>query len=305
MLINFVKNRNFILILSLLAGIFLPQGAVYLKHYTSWILVAVMLFSTSGIAFSALTDFRYLLKVTAVSILLNFVVLGSAILGLAYFLIDDPLIFAGFLVVAAGPPGVVVVPFSYSFKSDVRFAMSGILGAYLVSIFLTPLIISQLSSETIAYSSLVKTMLIIVVFPLLLSRLLRLKATAKFAERARGRVTDWGFALLIYTSIGLNKDLIFSDIDLLIRLLLVFGISMFGLGILYNVLMKKRLAADKIISRNLMLTTKSTGFSVAAALAIFDERAAIPAAVLSVVVLFYLMSVNLLQRLTLPKINQS
>ncbi len=298
MLLKIILNRNSVLLLSLALGIGLPGGANLFKDYTTWILAFIMLFSTSGIGFKALTDVRYMLRVTAVSVWLNYVVLGTVILGLAYLLIDDSLVFAGFVVIVAGPPGVAVVPFTHTYNSDVRFALSGILGTFIAAFVLTPLIISTFSSQTVALSALLETIVKIIVLPLVLSRILRLPKLQKFAEKARPEVVNWGFALLIYTAVGLNKSLIFSDIELLFRLLLVLIVGMYGTGIVYNLVMRKRLSERDIISRNLMLTIKSTGFSVATSLALFEPRAAIPAAVLSVVVLFYLLSVGFVQKIT-------
>lgn len=285
-------NRNIILLGSLVLGLTLPGGAVVFKSYTAWILAVIMLFSVTGIAFKSLLDYKYMLKVTGISLLLNYLVLGIVMTFAAYFLIDDPDVFTGFIVIAATPPGVAVVPFSYTYKSDVKFALTGILGTYLAAIFLTPLILSVFSEQSVEPQRLLITVLQVIVLPLALSRVFRLKALQKFTEKARGHFVNWGFALLIYTAIGLNRELIFSDTELLIKLCVVLGGSMFGLGILFNLIFKKRISSDKIISRNLMLTIKSTGFSVATALTLFDVKTAVPSAVLSIFVLLYLLSVK-------------
>ena len=47
------------------------------------------------------------------------------------------------------------------------------------------------------------------------------------------------------------------------------------------------------ISKNLMLTVKGSGFAIAVTLILFEQKSAIPAAVMSIMVLLWLITLNI------------
>ena len=50
---------------------------------------------------------------------------------------------------------------------------------------------------------------------------------------------------------------------------------------------------DKLVSQKLLLTIKSSGFTASASMAIFGREAAVPSAVLAVLVLVYLLYLSI------------
>lgn len=285
-----ILNRNFILVLAMVMGLTIGQYAVYLKDYMVYLLAFIMVFSTTGIAFKEITDLKYLGKTTLLSFLLNYVVFGLIVLTLAYLLFDDKDIFNGFLVIVATPPGVAILPFTFMLKGDSKFSLIGILGTYILAIVLTPLIIGLFASNAnIQVISIVIFTVKVVVVPLILSRLLLIKPLKKPVEKYRGKVVNWGFAIIIFTAIGLNREVIFSELSVLWKSSIILLVGTFGLGSLLKVLLKNKVSNQLIISQQLMLTIKSSGFAIATSLAIFGERASIPSAFLSIFVLIYLL----------------
>lgn len=293
-ILHLLTNRNLILISALVLGLSLPSAAETLKPFLIWILAVVMLFSTSGIHFKALKNLKVAAGITGVSVLLNYLVFGAVLLSLTFLLFDDPDIQNGFVVIAATPPGVAVIPFTAVYKGNMKFALIGILGSYIAAIVLSPLIISLLTNaEGLDTGRILETIAIVVVAPLLLSRLLRIKKLYPSVEKYRGRFIDYGFAVIIYTGIGLNRDLLFSDFSILLYASLIFVVSMFVVGLLYSRFFSDKISKAANISHNLMLTIKSSGFAAATSITLFDTKAAVPAAVLSVFVLLYLLFADL------------
>ena len=88
-ILNIIQNRNVILISALILAFIFPKNAIHLKEYTIFILAIVMTFSTTGIKFKMLADIKSLLNVTFQSILMNYIIHGSIILILAYFIFDE------------------------------------------------------------------------------------------------------------------------------------------------------------------------------------------------------------------------
>jgi len=77
---------------------------------------------------------------------------------------------------------------------------------------------------------------------------------------------------------------------LLAKINLVFFLVMFLGGFIIKVLMKNRMSEDTLISTRLLFAIKSSGFAVVTALELFGDEVAIPATVMSVLVLVYLLA---------------
>ena len=293
-IINILTNRNFILLGALTFGLSLPEIALYLKNSLIWVLAIVMIFSVSGIDFKSLTNFKQVAAISAVSIFMNFIVFGIILLTLSFLFFDDETIRAGFIVIAATPPGIAIIPFSVTFKGNLKFALTGIIGSYFAAIILSPLIITVLTdAKNLDPSRLIYTIIIVVVLPLLFSRLLRIAKIYPITEKIRGKVIDFGFAIIIYVSVGLNRNLLFSNTDILLYSGIIFFITMFISGFLFSYLFAKKISRSSNISYNLMLTIKSSGFAAATSITLFDTKAALPAAILSIFMLLYLLFADL------------
>ncbi len=292
-IINLIQNRNFILISALVFAFILPDTAKYLKEYTIYILALVMTFSTTGIKFKMLADYKSVLKVSFESVLLNYIIHGAIILIPAYFLLDEA-IFNGFVVIAATPPGVAIIPFTYTFKGDLDYSFKGILGVYLLSIIITPLIIALFAENASLDPFVIITVIIkIIVIPIILSRFLLFKKLLPITEKIRGKVVDWGFALIIYTAVAINRDIIFNDISNVLKTSAILFLAIFLSGIIHMIITRKQKAKKLQISKTLMLTIKGSGFAIAVTLILFEQKSAIPAAVMSIMVLLWLITLNI------------
>jgi len=294
--VKIILNRNFILVLAVMLGLLIGQHASLFKNYTFYVLAVVMTFSTTGISTKAMFPLKEMIKPMIIGSLLNYVVFGAVIIGLSYWLMPTPELFLGFVVIASTPPGVAVIPFSHILEGDLKYAIVGTLGAFLSSIFFAPLIVGLFSNIDggIDPMQLFIAMVQLVLVPLLISRLLLWKPIKPTVEKVRGRIVDWGFALIIFTAVGLNRQVFFSNFEVLLLVSLVLILGTFGLGLVFEQFCRKIGAkAPVAITQNLLVTIKSSGFAVVTALTLFGEEAAIPSAVLAVVVLAYLLFLSI------------
>lgn len=291
-IIQLLTNRNFILISALILGFTIGDYAVLFKDYTIYILATVMAFSTTGITIKALKPAKKVAGIISQSILFSYIIHSFVILILAYFLMPTQELFLGFVVIAATPPGVAVIPFSGVFKGDVNYSIIGIFGSYVAAIIFTPLIIELFSGEkSIEISRLLKMMGELIILPMIVSRFLRRKEIFKFVDKVKGKVVNYGFGLIIFTAIGLNRELFLSEIEILLSIAFILFVSIFGLGLLYEKIATKftNIPKERIVSQNLMLSIKGSGFSVVTAFVLFGKESTVPAAMLSVMVLLYLL----------------
>jgi len=289
---TFLFHRNVILILAVVLALLSGSFANALKSYTTYILMVTMMFSMTGMATRSFFPLRKTLRPMLAGTVLNYVIFGGVMISLAWFLMPTRELFMGFVVIAVAPPGVAIVPFSGILKGDIDYSIVGVTGAFLASVVVTPLVIGLFNQGEGAVSSgeLVWLMVKLVVIPLLLSRLLLMPAIEPWVKRVRGKVVDIGFALIIYTAIGMNRELIFHNQQVLLLSSLVLLAVTFGLGSLFELIMKQRGGNSyRIIPQTLLLTVKSSGFSVITALAVFGKKAAIPSALFAIIVLLYLL----------------
>jgi BASS family bile acid:Na+ symporter len=289
---NIILNRNVILILALVLGLTMGDFAFNMKPYTLYILMVTMVFSMTGIETKALFPLKNMVRPMLVGTFLNFFIFGSVVVLLAWFLMPNKELFYGFVVIATAPPGVAIVPFSGILKGNMNYSIIGILGAFLASIIITPIVIGLFTQGESVVSSLELTWLMVqlIIIPLIVSRLLLMNPVDIIVRTVRGKVVDIGFALIIYTAVGINSAVFFRNFDILMLITLVLIVGTFGIGSLFEYFMKRRnQQSDTIIPKILLLTIKSSGFSVVTAITLFGEKAAIPSAVLAVIVLLYLL----------------
>ena len=289
-ILKIINNRNFLLISSLVLGLSLGKGVEHLKSYVLLLLAIAMVFSSTSFDFKQLKNFKQSIKTTITAFLLNYVLFGVILLGTTFLLIKDTNLRYGLIVIAATPPGVAIIPFTLMYKGDTNYAMIGVLGVYILAIVVSPLIIGlAIPGASFNAWKIIKIMIEIILIPLLISRLLLWKKIFSTIQKIRGKVVNWTFAIIIYTIIGLNRTEIFSEFITLFKLSVIFAISMFALGLAYEILLKKRIDYQLRVPQNLMLTIKSSGFAAGTAIALFGEKAALPSAILAVFVILYLV----------------
>jgi BASS family bile acid:Na+ symporter len=71
---------------------------------------------------------------------MNYLILGSLLLGLNALLIQDEALRAGFVIIAAVPPAVAVIPFTFFLNGDEKHSLLGTIGAYLGALIIMPLV---------------------------------------------------------------------------------------------------------------------------------------------------------------------
>lgn len=298
-MISFLKgillNRNSILVFAVVIGLIAGDSAAIFKDYTFLALAVTMAFSMTGISLSYLKNPLNFTKPMLMGALLNYVFFTIVLLPLAWWMMPNKNLFYGFVVIAAAPPGVAIIPFSYILKGKVEYAIIGVTGAFLASIIIAPLLVNIFaSSQDVKPFDLFKMMVQLVLIPMLVSRFLLYKPLFKYIEPIRGKVVDWGFAVLIFVAVGVNRHVFFTDPILLLKVSFVLFITTFGLGLGFNALAKLfNVDSSLRTTQSMLIAIKSSGFSVFTALTLFGKEAAIPSAVMAVMVLLYLIFLSL------------
>jgi BASS family bile acid:Na+ symporter len=296
LLIGIIRNRNTILVVAVLFGLLLGDYAVFLKEYTIYVLAMVMLVSTTGISLKSLVPFKNTLNAFGVGILFNYMVFSGLAIFLGWILFPFDAYFMGIVVIAFSPPGIAVIPFSQILHGNSNYTILATLGSYLAAVVLLPFIFDFFPGESSLSSLDILIFLVkIIIIPLILSRLLLIKPIKPFIEQYRGRITDLGFAVIIFVAVGLNRNVFFEFSEVLYKSIIILVALTFVLGFIYERLNRifKWVDEQTEVSQKLLLTIKSSGFTATTSIALFGKEAAVPSAVMAILVLVYLIYLSL------------
>jgi bile acid:Na+ symporter, BASS family len=285
------RNRNVIFLLALAAGLFLPQFVPMTRHLVLPALALAMTLSTMEVESAAFRRPRALVFPALLGVIMNYIVLGNIIITMAALMIHDETTWTGFVLLAAVPPAVAVIPFSIFLRGNSLLSLFGTVGAYLGALAIMPLIAFGLLSST-AFDPL-KLLLIIlelIVLPLAVSRLLIQRALKDRINPYRGTVTNWSFFIVLYSMIGLNREGILAQTLTLLPIVAIAVASTFVLGFLIDwVLGLFHIPKETRTSLVLLGTLKNQGMAGGLALTLFSQEAALPAAVSTLVMTGYII----------------
>lgn len=283
--VRLLRNRNFVLLLALALGFAVGKpGGTFTESLVLPSLALVMTLSAASVSTRQLASFKTMPARILVSLLLNYVVLGGIILALAYFLIDDRELWAGFVVIATVPPAVAILPFSAILGGDTVFSLVGVTGAYLAALVITPLVsVMILGADFFNPIRLLLILAELIFIPLVLSRILLATGLIHKIQPWRGTIVNWSFFIVTFTAIALNREAFLSDFGALAKMTFIAIIVSFVLGYAIKAIASgMRVRQDTSVSLVLMGTMKNYGLASGILLTLFSERSAIPASVLMV-----------------------
>jgi BASS family bile acid:Na+ symporter len=275
------RHTGFILSLAFVIGLSFPQGAYWARPAVTPILGLIMTLSVMSISPKIFLKFKRLLFPIFISLSLSYLLLGGTFIGLSSILLRDYELWTGFVLVAAVPPAVAVIPYTYHLGGNTRLSLVGTVSAFLAALVLTPMIsILFLGTSYIAPVRLLVNLGELIVAPLIISQVLRKTGIAGKIEKYRGLAVNWGFFIIVYIIIGLNRETFTSEPLTLVLVSVVAFISTFLLTYFID-LVFKYFGFDKAdrISFILLGTRKNYGLAAAIALEFFSPRTAMPTAV--------------------------
>ncbi|MDD3656919.1 MAG: hypothetical protein PHI72_09205 [Atribacterota bacterium] len=290
-MLGFLKNRNFILPLAFVMGLFLPDLAQYTKSLTIPALALVMTVSLSDISTKDMLQWKQLSRPLLMGILMNYLLLSSLIILLTFLFIPDAKLRIGMIMVAAAPPGVAIIPFSAILSGNVLLSLFATFGAYLSAIIITPTLLLLLTeAQNFPVSQLIFNLFYLIILPIIFSRILQQERILLFLKSWKGTIVNWGFFIVISTVIGLNQVSFFQNYHNLIMISLIALLTTFPLFYLLQLIFKKlNLKESEAISMILLGTIKNGGFAAALAITLFDQAVSIPGAIISAVYALYMI----------------
>jgi bile acid:Na+ symporter, BASS family len=297
-LIALLRNRNAIFLLGLAAGLSIPYAVPVTRHLILPALALAMTLSTMEIGNDVFRKPRSLLFPALFGIIMSYIVLGNVIIGLSALMISNEALWTGFVLLAAVPPAIAVIPFCSILRGNTAISLFGTVGAHLGALVIIPLIaLSLLDASSFDPLKLFMTTLELIVLPLALSRLLIREGWKKRIDPYRGTITNWSFFLVLYTMIGLNRDLILGRASTILPIVSILIIATFILGFLIDwVCSLFHIPKETRTSLVLLGTLKNQAAAGGLAITFFSQEAALPAAVSTIVMIVYVIWLDFKKR---------
>lgn len=290
-MIKLLNNRNFIFILAIILGLLLPKPAEWTKTLMMPALALVMTLATINVPDNFFLNPRSLLKPSLAGILMTYVILGSILLILSALLIEDENLRIGFVLIAAVPPAVAVIPFTAILDGNVSYTLSGTVASYIAALLIMPLFFVLFIGTSFQDPyKLIQIMILLIILPLILSRIILYRNWQDRLSPVRGLLTDWGFFIVLYSMIGVNRDLIFSTpLTVLPIAVIVFGTTFILGEAIQKICVFCNIDKKNMISLVLQGTLKNQGIAGGLAISLFEKEAALPSAIYSIFMILYIM----------------
>ncbi|MGQ9646206.1 MAG: bile acid:sodium symporter family protein [Thermodesulfobacteriota bacterium] len=298
LLVRLLKNSNLAFLAAFLLGIFLGGPASSLKAAILPALVLVMTLSTTQITLSEITHFKNYLRDILLVFGINYIFLSGLILLANWLLVKDDDLYVGFVVMAAIPPAVAVLPFTYLLRGEMMVSLIGAASLYLLALVVAPFISLQfLDVAKIDPLKLFSVLIQLIFIPFVASRLL---LKWGLFHRVKGNLNilmNLGFFIVIYIVIGINRSAFLSHFEILLLVSSIAFLRTFVSGHLVDFLSRlMRVDRQRRMSYVLFGSFKNLGAAASIAIVLFNERAAIPSAVTIPFELIFFVWFNYFQR---------
>ena len=297
-LIGLFRNRNFILSLAIVLGLTLGQLAQRTRILVLPALALVMMLSMMGVEGRLFRSPRTMLTPLLAGITLNYVVQGGLTLLLSALLIREETFRVGFVLLAAVPSAVGVIPFTGFLDGDIEFSIVATLGNYISAFIATPLILyALLGVGGDLQIKLITTMAQVIILPLIISRVLVYTGANDRIARVRGPLMNWCFFLVVYTTVGLNRQVFATQPLSLIPAAAITVATTYLLGTAIE--RGGRLLeidSKRVTSMILLGTSKNAGFAAGLALTLFGGETTVPMTVQTISMLTYVIYLDLRKR---------
>jgi len=269
-MLRLLESFSFVISLAIVAGVLIGGFPAYGNEIATLALIIAMTLSISNIPFKVEAKE---IKHVFVAFLLNYGLLSAFIISLGYLMHDY---FEGFIVMAAAPPAIAIVPLSSVLKGDRRHSLFSVIFLYIAAIFMMPLIIYFFLAKEVNSILLVKNVVLLILLPMLLSRIIY----GKIEERRSRIITNFCFFFLVFSVIGKNRQFIFEEVSLLLFLSIAMAARTIGIGLIVkSIASKMGIEKSKIVNYTLFSSFKNEGLVMIIASSLFSYETALPAVI--------------------------
>ena len=258
------------LVLGLLSGGF----PLYTKEISMASLAVLMTLSLSTVTLGEAGGKEHI-KHSAGALFVNYVLLTGVILAIGLFFSRD--YWWGWVLMAAAPSAVSVVPFTTIMGGQTDKALLATAVNYVVALALMPLLTLLLVGSAVSTASLVYSLLVLIVLPMAASRLVMRLGIGKPVNTS---LINISFAVLIFAVTGANREAFVGDPLIVLAISLGGVMRTFGTGLSTEFVLKKLgVPKQSRVTYVLFASYKNLGLTATLAIALFQPIVAVPATI--------------------------
>jgi len=269
-----LESYSHMMVLGLVLGLLVGGFPAMTKEISMASLALLMTFSLANIRLGEAVG-RGQAKDAAVALVLNYVLLSGVILAMGWMFSEE--IWWGWVLMAAAPSAVSVVPFTAILGGRTGGVLFATAVNYILALALMPLICLLFIGSAVSSWSLVTYLLVLIALPMALSRgVMRLRPS----KRASTVTMNLAFAVLIFAVAGSNRDAFFDDLVLVTVISVACIVRTFGTGLgTEYVLRALGRPKEERIGHVLFASYKNLGLTATLAIALFEPVVAVPATI--------------------------
>ena len=262
------------MVLGLILGLVTGGSPWYTKELSMASLAVLMTFSLSTVSLKEARGKDHY-RHAAVTLLLNYVLLTAVILAIGLFFSDD--LWPGWVLMAAAPSAISVVPFTTILGGKTTKALFSTAANYLVALVLMPVMTLLLIGSSVSATSLVYSLLLLIVLPMAASRFVM---KLEIGKETSTIIMNICFAVMIFAVAGYNRDAFFGEPWLVLAISIGCLIRTFGTGLAMEFVLKRSsIDSSERISYVLFSSYKNLGLTATLAIALFEPEVAVPATI--------------------------
>ncbi len=266
---KFLSSFSFVVSIAIISGLIF--GSVPYGNLIATIsLIGAMSISISNIPLR-LKDFN--MKKTFAALFLNYIFLSTIILLFSLPFRATPL-FPGFIVMAAAPPAVAVLPLSKIAGGNEKLSLFSLVISYMAAIAIMPSFIYIALLKMVNPFELFKYVLLLILLPIIISRFIRISHSTE--------IINLFFFFVMFPIIGANRKFIFTDIETLFIISSMMMARTIATGWIIKYIMERKYGKKDAVSYSLFASFKNEGLVMILSASLFSEKAAIPAIIATI-----------------------
>ncbi len=269
-----LESYSVMMVLGLLLGLLTGGLPALTKEASMASLAVLMTLSLSTVSLVEARGKEHL-RHSVWALILNYGILTSLILVISLFFEGEYR--WGWVLMAAAPSAVSVVPFTTILGGKTSKALFSTALNYVVALAVMPAITLILIGSAVSTMSLITSLLLLIVLPMAASRLVMRLRISKPLNTSMMNIC---FALLIFAVTGANRDAFIGEPVAMLAISAACLIRTFGTGLGTEFILRKaNVRKDERTAYVLFASYKNLGLTATLAIALFEPAVAVPATI--------------------------
>jgi BASS family bile acid:Na+ symporter len=269
-----LENYRVMMLLGLATGVAVGGFPAYTKEISMVSLALLMTVSLSTVNLGEVRAGTHGRDSLAM-LLLNYGLLTGVILAIA--LAFDGELRMGWILMAAAPSAISIVPFTSIMKGETSKALFSTSVNYVAALALMPAICILAIGASVSVWALLTSLLLLIVLPMIGSRAVR---RARPSDSSRSITMNIAFFVLIFAVAGSNRNAFVDDPTMVMVISAFCAARTFGTGLLVELSLRARKVPRRERVHKVLFTSyKNLGLTATLAIALFEPLVAVPATI--------------------------